>query len=305
MLRVNVLREYLEKEMKDANYSCVGGFDLERFIDDFIFMCFFVGNDFLPHLPTLEIREGAIDTFMDLYKQIFSKLGGYLTDVRFGGHSKHIAAFSTPRASSYLCPHSLTFPLTLAFTPTFNVSLSHTLTLRTQSGDVRLDRVEVLLKDLSTIEALVLRRRREKEQGFKKKDIDIANKTHTQDHLRLIRACTAVEEMHPVGPARGDGGSVAVKRKGEDDGAGDGGEAGEGDGKPPRKVSRQIADDTGIHGGVAIELVPAEAFRVKHRGVGGVRVVQQHIDEQTRKKLFLLDKVREFADDTSPQRQER
>ena len=81
MLRVWVLREYLEKEFSPADFSKVpGGYDLERVIDDFVFMCFFVGNDFLPHIPALEIRDGAIDMLIFAYKALLPKLGGYLSD---------------------------------------------------------------------------------------------------------------------------------------------------------------------------------------------------------------------------------
>eukprot|EP00049_Salpingoeca_infusionum_P012769 m.236931 g.236931 ORF g.236931 m.236931 type:complete len:1131 (-) comp15267_c1_seq2:4556-7948(-) len=77
-MQASVLREYLEVEMKACDYSVAGGFDLERVIDDFVFMCFFVGNDFLPHIPSLGIRDGAIDTLLDLYKKDFARLGGYI-----------------------------------------------------------------------------------------------------------------------------------------------------------------------------------------------------------------------------------
>ncbi|XP_052482353.1 5'-3' exoribonuclease 3 isoform X2 [Gossypium raimondii] len=81
-LHVWILREYIELDMKIADVPQNITFDLERIIDDFIFMCFFVGNDFLPRMPSLDIHEGAMDLLLTVYKQNFKNIGGYLVDMQ-------------------------------------------------------------------------------------------------------------------------------------------------------------------------------------------------------------------------------
>lgn len=63
-LDLEVLRNYLQK---DFSRALSGGADFERMLDDWVFMCFFVGNDFLPSIPSMDIRVAAIETLTRVY----------------------------------------------------------------------------------------------------------------------------------------------------------------------------------------------------------------------------------------------
>jgi 5'-3' exoribonuclease 2 len=90
LLSVAILREYLSHEFQFQHSTVSVGFpssvfctlsffffnfqifrpNLERCIDDFVLMCFLVGNDFLPHLPSLSIHKGSIDQMLLLYEKV-------------------------------------------------------------------------------------------------------------------------------------------------------------------------------------------------------------------------------------------
>ena len=55
----------------------------KNIINDFIFICYFLGNDFIPHIPTIDIYNGGIEYLVNTYKLTFNKLNQYLIDDKY------------------------------------------------------------------------------------------------------------------------------------------------------------------------------------------------------------------------------
>ncbi|KAK9468255.1 alkaline phosphatase [Lipomyces arxii] len=80
LLHLSLVREYLELEFVDIRNNLSFPFNFERVLDDFILLCIFVGNDFLPNLPQLEINQGALTFMFEAYKKALPHCDTYLTD---------------------------------------------------------------------------------------------------------------------------------------------------------------------------------------------------------------------------------
>lgn len=48
------------------------------YCDDFIIICYLLGNDFLPHLPSIDIKTGGLELLIKCYLMIFEKLNNKL-----------------------------------------------------------------------------------------------------------------------------------------------------------------------------------------------------------------------------------
>ena len=80
LLELSSLRKLLAIQFRKFSDQFADDYSLDRIVDDFVFMCMLVGNDFLSHCPHLEINGGAISLMMTTYIDLLPEWGGYLTD---------------------------------------------------------------------------------------------------------------------------------------------------------------------------------------------------------------------------------
>ena len=93
LLHLSILREYLQLEFVYKHDPST--YNLERIIDDFVFMTFLVGNDFLPHMPSLDIGDGAFTLLFETYKEHRKSWGDgqYLTNAGEISDASRLEAF--------------------------------------------------------------------------------------------------------------------------------------------------------------------------------------------------------------------
>lgn len=80
LLHISLLREYLFMEFSRVEEHIAGLFEFEpeRMLDDFVMLCFLIGNDFVPNLPGLDIASGDLNHLISLYLDALPSLGGYI-----------------------------------------------------------------------------------------------------------------------------------------------------------------------------------------------------------------------------------
>ncbi|KAM7349373.1 5'-3' exoribonuclease pacman isoform 1-T2 [Cochliomyia hominivorax] len=79
LLHLGLLREYLELEFDEIKQED-SNFDIAKLIDDWVLMGFLVGNDFIPHLPCLNISSNALPLLHKTYKKVYNSLGGNINE---------------------------------------------------------------------------------------------------------------------------------------------------------------------------------------------------------------------------------
>jgi len=72
---IKILEKKLETLENSEELKNKVNFKTKNFINDFIFLCYLLGNDFLPHIPSIDIKKNGLDFLLDCYSEIYIKTG--------------------------------------------------------------------------------------------------------------------------------------------------------------------------------------------------------------------------------------
>lgn len=130
LLHLGLLREYLELEFSGVKDNLNFPYDIEKIIDDWVLLCFMVGNDFIPHLPNLHISSNALPILYKTYMAVLPSLSGYMNEAGklnlerfeqfmrklgevdrdlFREHYSDLKGFEANYVRAFFCSNSYTF----------------------------------------------------------------------------------------------------------------------------------------------------------------------------------------------------
>lgn len=78
-LKIQELSEYIAKDI-----NICSKISPDVIINDYVFLCFLLGNDFINHSPSLSLRYGGLETLLTIYRNLQERYQGYyrLIDTR-------------------------------------------------------------------------------------------------------------------------------------------------------------------------------------------------------------------------------